>query len=126
MSLIPFGVFALDGLELFKQLNDQFYIVHKESVLFKQIFDKQEKSIKLFQNQQVHDFVLKNEKQYPTQTALYNFVKFQNEKIRKNFETSAEFNSDHLAVPCDLNLDFFLAPKQWIEEIFFAKTFNFA
>jgi len=52
-------------------------------------------------------------------------LKFQNEKLKKNFENSAEFNSNYLSVPCDLNLDFFLVPKQWIDEILFVKTFNF-
>ena len=96
--------------------------MHKSSALFKQIFDKQEKNIKMFQNRQIYELAVKNENQYPTWVGLINSLKFQNEKLKKNFENSAEFNSNYLAVPCDMNLDFFLVPNQWIDEIFFVKT----
>ena len=35
VSFMPFGVYAIEGLELFKNFKDQYAIVHKDTSIFK-------------------------------------------------------------------------------------------
>ena len=50
VALLPFGVYALEGLDLFKKFRGQFYIISKDSIITKQLSDKQEKAIREFNN----------------------------------------------------------------------------
>lgn len=39
--MLPFGVYMLDGLDLFSKFNDQYCIVKRDSSIIKQVYDKQ-------------------------------------------------------------------------------------
>ena len=56
---------------------------------------------------------------------LRNFVKTQMDKVTKNLENNELFSQEELAIACDLNLEFFLAPKSWVFDIVTAKIVNF-